>query len=69
MALRSWDCKGCTRICYIMQQSGEIGEYCRYAVEHGRIPTRWKGDYVYCTKYSTDPKHTDKNIRMFVRSS
>ena len=64
MASSSWSCKGCTNTVDMITPENEVRTYCREAVEKGRIPTRWRGDHVYCTAYTTDPRARIKNIRM-----
>ena len=66
MAASSWECKGCTNLCY-MNFNGEVGTYCRsyYDTKAGRNRTKWIGDKVICLDYTTDPKATDTQIRFW----
>lgn len=62
--LQSWNCKGCTNICY-RQVDGEVHKYCRQVVENGDYRTKWVTEnYVACLDYTTDPNATDPQVRM-----
>jgi len=64
LALKSWKCKGCTNICFQMY-GGEVAEYCRPMAEKGSHRTKWIGDTLFCLDYTTDPKATDPQVRMW----
>lgn len=61
--LRSWDCKGCTNVCYRLI-NGEVHEYCRPVLE-GRHKKEWVTDtFIDCLDKTTDPDATDAVIRI-----
>ena len=46
MALKSWDCKGCTNTEYRITKDG-IFEYC-IPLSKNKLRTEWRGDEVVC---------------------
>lgn len=61
--LKSWDCKGCTNICYRLID-GQVFKYCRPMIE-GRHRTAWISDtFVDCLNKTLDPKATDTVVRL-----
>jgi len=63
-ALSSWSCTGCTNKCYRMCGDGQVYEYCRPVIEKGTNNRKWIGNHCSCLDYSTDPKKTDKAVRV-----
>ena len=66
MATKSWDCKGCTNLCYMILPDGSVGKYCRCIYDQpDHKGTKWFGDEVRCLDYTTDPDAEDKQIRIW----
>ena len=64
MKAKSWECKGCTNICYRMLSDGNVYAYCRPILE-GRHRTEWITDsYVDCLDRTFDPAATDPVTRI-----
>ena len=62
MALQSWNCDGCTNVCYRLI-NGESVTYCRPILE-GRHCTEWvTDDFVDCLNKTTDPSATDYIVK------
>lgn len=62
--LKSWDCKGCTNICYRLL-NGETMTYCKPMLE-GRARHEWvTEDYLACLDYTTDSTALDMEVTMW----
>lgn len=69
MASKSWSCAGCTNTVDMITPQGDVATYCRQIVENGGLKTKWAGDYVYCTAYTTDEKRRIRNIQMYLNAA
>lgn len=62
--LKSWDCKGCTNICYRLMD-GQVFKYCRPMLE-GRSRHEWvTEEMIDCLDYTTDPKAEERDVKIW----
>lgn len=63
---RSFDCKGCTNLCYMIAKDGEVWAYCRVIYDQPKHKGyKWIDEMLYCLDKTTDPKAEDKQIRIW----
>lgn len=61
--MKSWDCKGCTNICYRYTPSMGTNAYCK-PMYIGQHRTKWVADAVCCMDYTADPNATEAEIKV-----
>lgn len=64
--LSSWNCHGCTNVCYRLCPDGEVAEFCRPVMETGSHRTEWTTpDHVDCLDKTDDPSATDNEVKIY----
>ena len=64
--LSSWNCHGCTNVCYRLCPDGEVAEFCRPVMETGTHNTEWTTlDHIECLDKTDDPSMTDNEVKIW----
>lgn len=64
--LSSWNCHGCTNVCYRLCPDGEVAEFCRPVMETGTHRTEWTTpDHIECLDKTDDPNATDNEVKVY----
>lgn len=64
--LSSWNCHGCTNVCYRLVPGEGVFEYCRPVMETGTHRTEWvTDDHIECLDKTNDPGATDNEVKLY----
>jgi len=67
MKTESWDCKGCTNVCWMLGSDGKVSKYCRVIYDQpAHRGKKWVTDQkIVCLDYTVDPEAEDRQVRIW----